>query len=205
MLWHNKAIFGINGKLKGILSVGSDITERKRREEMLVESYKHLGLVNRKLSFLSELDQLGYMHEGKKKTIAERILGPLTVFSSATFGVILTCEGEIFKLISSIGLEKNDMQAMKKIPNSSCNMMKYLFEKKTRIQGFSKDYDLGKLNPGKRAKYFILIPISLRNDLKAFIFLGFQDKKDFAIPELEFLDIFSTHVAIALSNAGIIK
>ena len=47
MGWTNKLIFDRKRELQGILSVGSDITDRKKREEHLIESYQQIGIINR--------------------------------------------------------------------------------------------------------------------------------------------------------------
>jgi hypothetical protein len=51
----------------------------------------------------------------------------------------------------------------------------------------------------------MLIPLNWENKLKAFMFLGFPDKKDFSTQELEFFDVFSAHATASMVRAGILK
>lgn len=74
-----------------------------------MESYKHLGLVNRKISLLLELENHSQSKENKQE-IVKYILSSLLNLSYAKAGLLYLAVGKNhFNLISSVGLEKETM------------------------------------------------------------------------------------------------
>jgi PAS domain S-box-containing protein len=205
--WNHKPIFDSEKKLSGILSVGTDITDRKHKEEYLVESYQHLGIINRKISFLRELDQLA--HEFRdKKDVARHIISSLVNLSTAKYGVLFKSEegrDKILRLMSSIGIEKNKEREIKIMDGRNSEIIEILEKERKIFQGNCSEFDIGKLSVDKKLEHFLTMPIHWENKLRAVLFLGFPEKKQFSKQELDFFNVFSTHAAFVLANTGFFK
>jgi PAS domain S-box-containing protein len=208
VLWRNRAIFDKDGKLLEILSIGSDITERKAKEEQLLESYQHLGTINRKISFLSELSQLTARYRGKKKIILERMLGPLVNFSVASFGALFRYEekkGSAFRMLSFSGVREHTQAKIRSIGENNKRLRGILMRNQECLRGYCRDLPLGKFSHDKQLKYGMLIPLKRDKKLEAFIFLGFKNKQDFSNQDLEFFNVFSIYVSALLADAKVFK
>jgi PAS domain S-box-containing protein len=206
ILWRNRAIFDKAGKLLEILSIGSDITERKAKEEQLLESYQHLGTINRKISFLSELSQLAVRYRGKKKIILERMLGPLVNFSTASFGALFRYEeerGSVFRMLSFSGAKEHTQAQIRSIGENSKELRGILLRNQECLRGYCRDLPLGKFSHNKHLKYGMLIPLKRDKKLEAFIFLGFKNKQDFSSQDLEFFNVFSIYASTLLVDAKV--
>jgi PAS domain S-box-containing protein len=208
LVWRNRALYDKQGKLEGILSVGNDVTDRKMKEEQLVESYKHTGMINRKISFLSELSQLTVRYRGKKKIILERMLGPLVNFSTASFGALFRYEeekGSVFRMLSFSGTKEHTQAQIRSIGENSKGLREILLRSQECLRGYCCDLPLGKFSHNKHLKYGILIPLKRDKKLEAFIFLGFKNKQDFSNQDLEFFDVFSVYASALLADAKVIR
>lgn len=177
---------------------------RKKVEEQLTESYKHLGLVNRKISLLLEMDNHAQSKENKQE-IVEYILSSLLSLSYANVGLLYLAVGaNHFNLVSSAGLEKEKFSKLQIISEGSADFIKHLQVGK-RVNGSCELVDAGCFNDGFELSYFVALPILLGSNCKGFLFLGFADRKSMDVQELEFLDVFAKHVSSALTNAGILS
>ena len=209
IIWRNKALYDKEGRIEGILSVGNDNTERKVREEQLLESYKHLGTINRKISFLAELNQLTIKHKHNKKVVSERMLRPLLNFTGASFGALFKYDEEktkTFRVLASVNAEHYTAPSNIEITaKDTRKIMKMFTCHKYCLREHCRNLPLGKLSLQKKLNYCMMIPFNWENKLKAFIFLGFESKKDFSSQDIEFLNIFSTYSAALLINTKVFK
>jgi len=208
LVWRNCALYDKQGKLEGILSVGNDVTDRKLKEEQLLESYQHAGTINRRISFLSELSQLIVRYKNRKKIILERMLSPLVNFSSAGFGALFKYEdvnGRALRLLSATDAKNYTPAEIRSLSAQSRELLKVLAQARSCARGYCKDLPLGKLSANKKLKYCMLLPLYLKSKPKAFIFLGFKSKPDFSNQDLEFFDVFSIYASALLTDAKIFK
>lgn len=208
IIWRNKALYDKQGKLEGILSVGNDNTERKIREEQLLESYKHLGTINRKISFLGELSQLTVTHKNRKNVISERMLKPLVNFTGANFGVLFKYdEGKTktFEKLASVNVQNYAIPDERMLSKNTSQILKLLTRNNTCLREQCDNLSLGKLSSGKKLNYCIVLPLSWENKLKAFIFLGFENEKDFSNQDMEFLNVFAAYSSSLLVNTKVFK
>jgi len=173
----------------------------------LIESYKHLGIINRKISFLAELSQLTVKHKNRKKVISERMLHPLVNFTSANFGALFKYDEEkkIFQMLASVNTRNYKMPDEGMISKNTCQALKILARSKACLREHCENLPLGKLNFDKKLSYCMLLPLNWENKLKAFIFLGFESKRDFSSQDIEFLDIFSNYSSSLLVNTKVFK
>lgn len=208
VVWRNKALYNKQGKIEGILSVGNDITQRKAKEKELIESYQHMGIINRKISFLAELNQLTTMHRNRKKIISERMLYPLVNFTAADIGVLFKHDeekGKTFQVLASANGEDYASASLKAISKNTCKILQTLARSKSCLRESCDNSLLGKLHFDKKLKYYMLLPFNWEGQLKAFIFLGFKEEKDFSNQDLEFFDVFSSYAASLLANTKVFK
>ncbi|MFA5994772.1 MAG: MASE3 domain-containing protein [Parcubacteria group bacterium] len=178
---------------------------RRKIEEQLIESYKHMGLVNRKISLLLELDR----HSQDKKNrheIVDYILASLLNLSHAKAGLLyLTNNKNHFKLISSAGLEKEKLVKLQVVNESNAKLIGQLVATGRRVNGACELMDAGCFQADLPFSYFVALPILSCSVCKGFLFLGFTDRKSMDGQELEFLDVFANHVSSALTNSAILK
>lgn len=178
---------------------------RKKIEEQLVESYKHLGLVNRKISLLLELDSHSQDKKNKHE-IVEYILNSLINLSHAKAGLLYLAIGKNhFNLISSAGLKKEKLSGVQVVTESSADFMRQLTSAGKRVNGSCELVNPGLFNIESTFSYFVALPILAGNICKGFLFLGFNDRKSMDVQELEFLDVFAKHVSSALTNSGFLN
>ncbi|MDR3553828.1 MAG: PAS domain S-box protein [Syntrophobacteraceae bacterium] len=87
MAWTNKPMLDENGKVAGILSVGTDITQRKKAEDALRENQKMLAA---DLDAMTRLHKMGtlFAHEGNLSAVLSEILDAAIAISEADFGNI---------------------------------------------------------------------------------------------------------------------
>ncbi len=199
---------------------GLDITERKaveeelvkaqvrlreKTEEQLMESYKYLGLVNRKISLLLELENHSQSKKNKQE-IVEYILSSSPSLSYAKAGLLYLAVGKNhFNLISSAGLEKEKLANLQVVSEKKADFIGQLMETGKRVNGSCELVDAGCFKTNFAFSYFVALPILSGNVCKGFLFLGFTDRKSMDTQEFEFLDIFAKHVSSALTNAAILK
>lgn len=178
---------------------------RKKTEELLMESYKHLGLVNRKISLLLELENHSQSKKNKQEII-EYILSSLLSLSYAKTGLLYLAVGKNhFNLVSSIGLEKENKVNLQIVNESSANFISKLAREGKRVNGSCDLVDFGFFNSNTAFSYCVALPILSGKICKGFLFLGFIDRKSMDMQELEFLDVFAKHVSSALANSDILN
>ncbi|MDQ1283969.1 MAG: hypothetical protein QG620_317 [Patescibacteria group bacterium] len=177
---------------------------QKKSEDRLIESYRHVGTINRKISFLLDLER--HVRRKKKKELAFYILYSAMSFSEADIGLIyLRDKSGEFRLLCAEGASAKNKKNMGKISSKKCQMMKTLIREKSVTKGYFKKNDLTWANPDKKLRYFLALPLKSEKKLKGFIFLGFKDKSGMESHELEFYEVFAIHASMALSNAGVLK
>lgn len=178
--------------------------KQKKSEEQLVESYKHLGTINRKISLLLEMEARG--KKRKKKEIAGYILSSAMNLAGASMGLIYSLdEKDCFHLLSGEGISAKNKKNFEKIYRKECSISKQFSREQSILKGDPKKVSLGAVSLDKKLSYFLALPLRIGREVRGFIFLGFQNKSPVESYELEFYEVFAIHAASALSNAGILK
>lgn len=175
---------------------------RKKIEEQLMDSYKHLGIINRKISLLLEMRKRS---DDKRdiQEIANYILSSAIKLSRAQVGYLYKFEKNILFLVSAIN--NNSNENLEKISFSEAEFTKRLLQEKNRISGPCDIVDPGCFNKNELLSYFAAFPLVEKNKASGFIFLGFSGIKSMDSQELEFLDVFAMQASSALHNARILK
>ncbi len=177
---------------------------RKKTEEQLAESYTYLGLVNRKISILLELESHAKAKKNKQE-IVDYILNSAVSLSKARVGFLYaTRGGDYFNLLSSIGIEKEKFAYFKRISKSNIGFINDLIRKKKRVNGVCDLAGYGYFKSNAGVEYFVALPLIIKDNCRGFIFLGFDSSENIDPNGLKFLDVFSKHVSSVLSDAEIL-
>lgn len=189
----------------GITAVRTKNAHQRSQKE-LIESYKHLGTVNRKISLLIEM---GKEHKLKgNKEIAKYIVNSAINMSQAKFGILYRYqEDKKLHLVSAQGLDKPISQDFIEIVPQSYNFLKDLFKRKDQVEGNAENYQLGCFNINGKVKCFLALPLNdnVSRKVKGVLYLGFVNKKTLTSQELEFYDMFIKTASQALVKANLIK
>lgn len=178
---------------------------RKRIEDQLTDSYKHLGMINRKISLLLELEDFP-MSKKHTKDIIDHILTLAMSISNAPMGYLYGSKGRgKFNLLSYKGCNEEQKEKIKVITSRNVGLLRHLLQEKKLISGEIRRYEAELLAMDNKLEYFITLPLSKETALGGFIFLGFNKKHNMSTQDLEFLDVFSTHASRALIKAGVFE
>jgi PAS domain S-box-containing protein len=177
---------------------------KRRMEQQLVDSYQHLGEINRRISLLLELEKHS-SSKTKKQDIADYILTSAINLSRAKIGFLyILSEKDQFNLLSSKGISKSDLKNIKTVSEKSLGHIRHALRIKSRTNGIT-DHDGTSFEKfGKKMTYCVTLPLLNKKKPKGFIHLGFDDIISLDSQELEFLDVFAIHSSSALANAKFI-
>jgi PAS domain S-box-containing protein len=198
--WIAQRVKNDKGEVTGLLLVFVDTTEYHRMEEKLIESYKHLGVINRQVSILLDLNK---QSGGKQKhQIIDYILNSATDISGAKISNIYSFnpEEKVFNLLASSRISfpmerKKYTICLKKFPQ-----LKRLVKEKTRFQSAFSDEIGEKLKINEKINYFIFLPLIANDEIKGAIMLGFTHKDSITTQELDFYEAFATQAAFIMNN-----
>lgn len=188
------ALSKINRDLK------KEIEERLQAEEDLVDSYKHLGFINRRVSLLLDINR--HYYKKRKKEVLGYILDSAVNLSRADVGIIYFKFDDGFHSLMHWGLVGE--RGLRFIQGGDLNLPEHLAKDRSLVKGFPDEYGFENLNFSGSLKYFMALPFFIKQDLKGFLFLGFKRRKSLDTQEIDFYNAFSVSVTLALINAGII-
>ncbi len=197
-----------------------DVSERKKAEDemaknranskkiievQLTDSYKHLGLINRKISVLLEL---GKFPKSKKhrQNVIDHVLNLAMNILKAPTGYLYGSKAKgKFNLLSYKGVKEEQKEKIKVITAHTVGLLRHLIKERGLISGDIKRYEAELLALDNKLEYFVTPPLLMGSNLGGFIFLGFDKKKSVGTQDLEFLDVFAMHASTALAKAGVLK
>lgn len=182
--------------------------EREVAEKRLVESYKHLGLINRQISILLDLERRSQEGKNKKsQEIIKYILGSAITLSGADYAFVYKFNGGNFSLLAARGIKRKPDEEMRLISKDSLSFLDRIVKNKESFEGFTKKERIGCLNVDNKVKCFLTLPLVRKrsSELKGVIFLGFSSFKQLGNQEIEFFDVFASHAFSALMSAKVLK
>lgn len=178
---------------------------QRRTEDQLVESYQHMGIINRKISLLLELEENFKGKKGKQEMI-DYVLSSALSLSQAKIGMIYVASGpNHFSLLSSAGLEDEKIGKMQMMSGKAMGFIAKLIEGKKRVNSPCRFEESSCFMGIIEISYFVALPILKNNHCAGFMFLGFVDRESMDPQELEFLDVFAKHVSSAFSDFKILE
>ncbi len=177
---------------------------KRQIEQLLMESYKNAGIVNRKITLLKELERCPQPGMDKDYVV-DYVLRMAMKVSGAVTGYLYSTVGQgKYHLLACRGTSKSQCSLLTDISSRRVKMLKSLNKSKNRLNGEIRRYqgDLFALN--KKLDYFVTLPIIQDSRLRGFIFLGFGSVSSFDKQEFDFLDIFALHASGALHRSGVL-
>ncbi len=205
IVWVENKIWLNRNKAGNVISYQGmffDITNRKIMEDNNFELYRHLGLLNRRVSILADLNRKKYTDS--EKDMLDSITRSARNLSQAE---ICLCydyldDKNLFTLLSADldrGIIIND-DAIKKLMVDDFNWLKNIMDEKKRFQGDCDEYNIGQLNLNGIIKSFLFLPMIKDSEVVGGLFLGFINKSCVSTQELAFYDLFVMHVGIMLKE-----
>jgi GAF domain-containing protein len=186
----------------GISSLRIKKTHEKTQKD-LVESYQHLGFINRKISVLLDLDK----NTRNKKNAGSYVLKTAISLSQADVGLLYKTDPQgNYNLVASDGIGNNIDEKIKLFNGASYKFLQPLIKKQTKLEIRSDIYNLGCFSLNDQVRCYLIIPLSMKKTrmLKGAIFLGYINDKKLFEQELEFYDVFERHASAALFNARVL-
>ncbi|OGI15536.1 MAG: hypothetical protein A2Z52_00600 [Candidatus Moranbacteria bacterium RBG_19FT_COMBO_42_6] len=176
-------------------------------QERLIESYSHLGFINRKIPVLLELDK--HSQNARKKEISEYVLNSAANVSGSDLGLLYRYEdNHKFRLVAHRGISHVEVRKINFIESKACQYMRSIInKKKEKTRGLPKEAFHKCFGIAAHLEYFIILPLWKKMDkkTKGFIMLGFKDDKNLDTSDLEFYDVFSMHASAALLSAEVLR
>lgn len=178
---------------------------KERSEHQLLESYNHLGMLNRKISVLLDLDKTARV----KKDAGSYILETAINLSQADLGLLYKYNDEEegrFSLLSYRGVGKKLGDELRNFSNEAHKFLSLLVKRQSIMEVRSDIYKLGCFNINNKVRCYLIIPLLKRKTgkLKGAIFLGYVNDKKLFNQELEFYNVFERHASSALFNAKVL-
>ncbi|MCF7918274.1 PAS domain S-box protein [Candidatus Gracilibacteria bacterium] len=178
------------GSQEYIIAVARDITKRKQSMDKLLESYKHVGIINRKIEVLSSLIQ--YKIKEEKKTI-QYLLSTAMNFSRRDCSMFYKNGGNnTFRLIQSKDISKETEKEMLILSVENWSSIKTLIEEKRKVFA-TKNSD--KNWPSKNLFSILALPLISHGNIIGIIVLGSATKTKASNYPLEFYDVFSVQAS----------
>ena len=180
-----------------------DITEKKKTERKLIESYKQLGIINRQIDIIFKLNK-GKDENNISETLSKILSSSVELFQSDS-SIFYSCgkNKKECRIVSAWGLSKKQLFLIKKLPFYSSKISRELERKRSQIFGNLDEYGIEKISSLKNFKYFLSIPLFKGEQLRSFIILLFKENKYNPNMEL-FGEIFSFQIYPILHRIGII-
>lgn len=176
-----------------------DITEEENIKKKMFDLYRHLGIINRRISILLNFDK-AKLTSNEQETL-NSIAKSAQEISQADICFLYKYQKEdhSVKLIAaSKDVEKEQIEEIREIKVDNFPCLKELFEKKARVQGLTKEHKISKLDIKKKLKSFAIFPIIQKDEIKGVLFLGFKNKDQITTQDLAFYNLFVNHVGLVL-------
>lgn len=198
--WSIQAIKEPGNKITGILLSIVDVTSRVLTEEKLIESYKHLGVINRQISILLDLNKRS--DEGNLSEIIDYIIASTLNLSQAKI-VSFYRYKETKNCLRLVSSSNNNFKIEKLILVENYPFLTPVVKDNQRIQGIFQENVSCRISQDDELKYFLFLPLTIQKKTKGVLFLGFDKKDSLTTQELEFYEAFINQASYVLQNLDI--
>lgn len=173
-------------------------------KEQLIESYRYLGIANRKISILLDLFRAP---GGKrnKQIILNYIISTILNISHANEGLLYSYDEnkKYFKLLIAKNVKNGSEKSLEIILEKDNDLLKAFRNNLRRINGEIKGKHREIFGGGKKLKYFMALLLEKDKRLVGLILLRFENKKSISHQDFEFYDIFTIIASQTLANENI--
>lgn len=190
-----------HGKIISVQGIIEDISERKKATDQLFESYKYLGVINRKLGILLSI--------GKNQTnkhsdeIAQYVIESALELSNASDVVIYKFNQSLKKLrfVHSSSKSHYSIDQIKEFSIEDSNFLSRITLEQSRVQQSEIDEIFNPIKKDKDINFILGIPLIYNNKTIGVVFLIFEDSRQLTTQELDFYEVFAMQASNALYNA----
>ncbi|MBD3238261.1 MAG: PAS domain S-box protein [Candidatus Moranbacteria bacterium] len=184
-------------KKPAVVVIISDITERVRSRRRMLELFKYLGTVNRRISVLLDLAETRAKKKSKiYKLITESAKNLSQASASALF--FKKEKQECFSLIQERGL-KNIDQVKNCLYIKKIKVLSKLITKQERTQVTDKR-TIKAFGWLKNIEHVLILPLKSEKALLGFVLLGFEDSSQLTSRELDFYEVFASQASMILTK-----
>lgn len=200
--YHITPVRNAEGKITSLQALIEDITERKDAENKLIDSYKHLAVINRQLAVLAEFE------EKRSNTdmhgMFEFILRSSVNLSRARFAsfYLYNSQTGIFQRTAFQGGDEGTADELTRLLQDKLEVFSKIKVARKRMQFNAKDFRLEQ-EPVIRLhelKYFLILPLATDSQLLGMIMLAFSNREVLNTQELDFYSVFSLQSSLILQQ-----
>jgi len=192
-------------ELEGFLE---DITERKKAESNLVESYKYLGTINRQVSVLLELSNV--FNKKNKKGIMDFIVWSALEISNSKVAALYRYQKNgkenffhLISMASAIDIKEKEKNGISFIPIKPAECVAEIKEEKTeKIEKCLKSTKLEEFRIGHDINSFCVLPMVDKGELAGVLILGIPPKRELTEHEKGFYNVFAKYATFILLDLG---
>ena len=199
----SKAVKDDKGNIKYYEGIVYDITKRKHAEDKLFDSYKHLGMVNRQVGILADLNK--FKDINNQNHIFSIITKSALSLSNAKLCLLYRYNNDSrsFCLLDSLGeLYEDDKLFNKVLDGDASDCLKLMIEKKDILKNHFSDKDKEELSfiRNQGLEFYINLPLLIRNELRGSLLLCFNSPVKFSSQEMDFFEVFAVQSTFLLMN-----
>lgn len=176
----------------GSMVIVEDISQRKKTDESLIDSFKYIGAMNRKLSLLKNLEQLVHYNEKNYKETLTFILQIGKQLSNAQAVYFYRGLGEkVFELESYLSpIPSNKIKDIQRLDGKLLSLLRVLFRKQQRMIVGRHQYDWSKFWLGDGQLEIVFLPLVFRNSILGVIVLAGADPEHISRQYSSFYDMY---------------
>lgn len=198
---HRSSILFQGKKPVAIEGVLSDVTKTKDMEQKLLESYKHLGVINRQIAILLSIEKMNKEKTDEALYFLSHSAEQLS--RSACCGIFqFDEENRSFQLLScSAQSSLHDVSGVK-INEKKLPQVTELIEGQRFFHIEHPQVDLKSFRhfTGQKLECIYFLPVIQRRKLIGAVSIGFNKKKNIAPEEMEFYEFFTAQVGHTLAE-----
>lgn len=177
---------------------------QQRIRDHLTDAYRHIGITNRKISLLLEVEKHSQFKKNKKKLLKHITNTAKSSCHASTALVYKNEKNNTCTLIFGEGTKSSHLEKIRNVDVDNIPFLEQMFKSKKRINSPCEKHEIGCLNIDGKLNYFVATPFMENNRCEGFLFVGFKDRLSMENQELDFLDVYAIHVTKALSKLRII-
>jgi PAS domain S-box-containing protein len=174
-----------------VIIFAKDISPRKQSSEKLLESYKHVGIVNRKVEVLSNL--IKFKLRNYQKTI-QHILTTALRFSQREYGIFYAYQkNRTFFLLDQRGFVEKSVSKIQKLNSQNSILVRKLLRTKKIV--FENQQRENNLMIENKIISVLALPLLSHGKIIGMIILGSKEKKNIRDDALHFYDVFAVQAS----------